>query len=54
MTDFTSGQRVKFRTPGRYPKDAAGVIESVSGGFLTVRCDDGIVRKSRPKAAALA
>lgn len=44
---FEVGQRVTFTTPGRYPREKAGVVEAV-GSFLTVKTDDGETLKTRP------
>lgn len=47
-TTFTAGQRVSFKTPGRYAREATGVIESIDSAYATVVCDDGKTRRARP------
>lgn len=47
-TTFAPGQRVSFKTPGRYSTEQAGVIESIDSAYATVKCDDGKTRKARP------
>lgn len=47
-TPFTAGQRVSFKTPGRYSKDAVGTIESIDSAYAVVKCDDGKTRSARP------
>lgn len=47
-TSFTAGQRVSFKTPGKYAKDAAGTIQSITSAYAYVKCDDGKTRAARP------
>jgi hypothetical protein len=48
---FKHGQKVTFSTPGRYPRPQSGTVTGVESGWLTVKCDDGVVRKTKPGMA---
>lgn len=59
---FAVGSRVTFR-PGRSKTFVTGIVEQVilptttgrgASVFLAVKCDDGVVRKTRPGACRAA
>lgn len=58
MSRFSIGSRVGFKTAGRYPAPQRGRIESLDQlspekGWAEVKCDDGVMRRIRPKSMVL-
>lgn len=47
-TTFKAGDNVAFTTPGRYPRNLSGTIESIDSAFAVVKLTDGSTRKARP------
>jgi hypothetical protein len=55
---FKKGDRVSFMKAGRFPSQVSGTVEwagdtSDPNTWLDIECDDGTVRKARPKSLTL-
>jgi hypothetical protein len=51
--NITLGARVRYTTTGRYPKIITGTVTGFDGGWVVVKDDEGVSRKTRPSPITL-